>query len=31
MPGQELSGERGVADATRGLVGRLINKLPEMI
>jgi hypothetical protein len=27
----ELSGERGVADATRGMVGKLINKLPEMI
>jgi hypothetical protein len=31
MPGQELSGERGVADTTTGLVGRQINKLPEMI
>jgi hypothetical protein len=31
MPGQELSGERGVADATRDRVGRQINKLPEMI
>jgi hypothetical protein len=31
MPAQDLSGERGVADATRGMVGKPINKLPEMI
>jgi hypothetical protein len=31
MLGQELRGERGVAGATRGMVGRQINKVPEMI